>query len=227
MEYYAIILAAGNSTRYNKKTPKQFELLAGKPLIYHSLDKFYQFNSSIKSIVVVPELFYSLWQNQCLEYNINIPHLTVIGGQTRFHSVQNGLKACEKHTSGSLVAIHDAARPLFSIKLVEKGFELAKIHRSAIPVIPITDSIRKITDESNEHLPRNQFFLVQTPQFFDLNLISYCYNTQYNSNFTDDSSVLQYMGISIHTFYGDYYNIKITYSLDLKIAETILKYINK
>lgn len=226
MEFYAIILAAGNSSRYKNKIPKQFELLAGKPLIYHSLNKFYQFNSSIKLIVVVPEMFYSFWQNQCSEYNINISHRIVIGGQTRFHSVQNGLKACDSHSSGSLVAIHDAARPLFSIKLVEKGFELAKIHRNAIPVIPITDSIRKITDETNEHLPRDQFFLVQTPQFFDLNLISFCYNTQYNFNFTDDSSVLQHMGISINTFVGEYYNIKITYPLDLKIAETILKYLD-
>lgn len=226
-EHVAIIVAGGLGTRFGASTPKQLALLNGKPLLLYSLEAFYAFHSSIHLILVLHESIFDTWNLFISQYNIHIPHQIVAGGNTRFHSVKNGIDACSSITDDALVAIHDAARPLISTQIIEIGFRLVATHHAAVPVVPVNESLRKITDHINEPIPRHQYYLVQTPQFFRMSILRSAYQISYRPDFTDDASVVQSIGHHIHTFQGDPYNIKITHPLDVHIASAIITYKKK
>ena len=214
----AIIVAGGTGTRMGADLPKQFMLLDGKPLMMHTLEKFYQANCEL--IVVLNVDFHDQWISLCKTYSFNIPHKLIKGGRNRFESVKNGLKAISEN---ALVAIHDAVRPLIDIDTINKAFDCADVNGNAVVVVPSKDSLRKIENEQSYSVPRSDYYIVQTPQVFDKNTLDKAYKEEFRNEFTDDASVVEKLGKKIHLVEGKQSNIKITYAEDLAIAETLLK----
>lgn len=219
-EKYAIITAGGMGTRMGLSSPKQFLELDGLPVIMHSMQAFANYSNSVKIILVIPEKMENTWLILCEKNNFQIEHAICFGGKTRFQSVKNGLELVNED---GLVAIHDAVRPLVDASLLRAGFEMAQKKGNAVPAIPLVDSIREVRGEECRPVDRSHFKLIQTPQVFDTSLIKKAYNQAYRTSFTDDATVLESIGISIHLIDGEQRNIKITTPDDLIIAEAYLK----
>jgi 2-C-methyl-D-erythritol 4-phosphate cytidylyltransferase len=199
--------------------PKQFLLLRNKPIIFYTLEIFVALADEV--VLVLPasqqEYFAQLCQQYGFEHKIKI----ALGGQERFHSVQNGL-ACIADHNNALVAVHDAVRPFTKSIIIEKAFEQASITGGCVVAVPSKDSIRKVTALGNVAVPRNEYYLVQTPQVFNLNMLREAYKQPFNC-FTDDASVFESMGHKVAIIEGDYSNIKITTPEDLYFGEAILQ----
>ena len=216
---YAIIVAGGSGKRMGNELPKQFIEVAGKPILMHTLMRFYEFDANTKIIVVLPESQHSYWNELGLKYNFSIKHAVTKGGVERFFSVLNGLELIPKN---ALVAVHDGVRPLVSIETISGCFEKAEEMGSAIPVIPATESIREVQQNTSKAVNRTNYVLVQTPQVFQSEILIKAYQQEYECNFTDDASVVEKAGYSIQLVKGNAENIKITRPMDLKIAEVLL-----
>lgn len=167
-----------------------------------------------------PDLFHH-WKTLCMKHSFNIPHTLSQGGEKRFDSVHNALSFL---TSDSVVAVHDGVRPLVSVGLISRAFDHAVTNGNAIPVTPVTDSVRKSEGKTNSPVDRSSLRLIQTPQVFMASHLLKAYEQQYRESFTDDASVLEAAGYPINLIRGDQYNIKITYPEDLAIAEALMKY---
>ncbi len=222
MKKTAIIVAGGTGSRMKSNIPKQFLIVQHYPLLYHTLRIFSTFEEYIEIILVLPEQHIEIWKSMCEKFKILIPHNIVAGGPTRYHSVKSGLKACAEQVTGTIVAIHDGVRPFISHSLLKEGFSVAELKGSAIPVIPVKESLREVHGAYSQIVPRNLYHIVQTPQFFNLNLILDAYRIPYSETFTDDASVFEASGRDISIIQGNDENIKITSPVDLLIAERIL-----
>lgn len=221
MTKYAIIVAGGKGSRFGSDTPKQFLPLNGTPILMHTINRFNECNCKI--IVVLPESQISHWKQLCYKHSFSIPHLIIAGGQTRFHSVKNAIDSITP-AECDLIAIHDGVRPLVSKNIIDEAFDIALTKGSAIPAIELTDSIRQLYNNStSKALPRASLRAVQTPQTFQALLIKKAYDTPFSDDFTDDASVVEALGHNITLTNGSPKNIKITHSIDLIIAEEILK----
>jgi len=220
MKKVVIIVAGGSGSRMNTDKPKQFLILGNKPVLQHTIEKFYNYDSQIEIIVVLPENYISLWKNLCFENTFNIEHKIVTGGKERFFSVKNAIDILE---NVDLVAIHDGVRPFVSLSTINEAFETAKLKGNAIPVITAFDSVRISIAGGNKPLDRKIVKLVQTPQVFKFDLIKNAYNQTYVHEFTDDASVVEMLGEKINLTEGNRENIKITTPEDLIIGEAFLK----
>lgn len=214
------MVAGGTGTRMNSEIPKQFLLLAGQPLLMHTIRVFYHFDPDMKLFVVLPENQFHSWEQLCLSYSFSFPHHLVKGGETRFCSVKNALDLINGE---GLVAIHDGVRPLVSIETLKRTFEKAKQSGNAIPVIRMQDSIREICSDGSKEIVRENIRIVQTPQVFQSNMIKKAYDLAIHQNFTDDATVFETLGETICLVEGNYENIKITWPSDLSVAESFLK----
>jgi 2-C-methyl-D-erythritol 4-phosphate cytidylyltransferase len=219
---YAIIVAGGSGTRMQAAVPKQFLLLCGKPVIMHTIEAFYLSAIQPEIILVLPSEYHSHWGQLCTEHNFTIPHLLVAGGETRFHSVKNGLDLINNNED-ALIAVHDAVRPLISREIIEKSYQYASEHGSAVTAVKSRDSVRLMENGISKSLIRDDIYLVQTPQTFRSAQIKKAYLQPYNNKFTDDASVVEETGIKINLVEGSHQNIKITFPEDLAIAEMILR----
>jgi len=219
MQKSVIIVAGGKGSRMKSDIPKQFLFIDGKPILMHTIEKFYQYDNSINIILILPENQMFYWQLLVKKQKFTIPLTIEKGGETRFQSVKNGLE----HIKEGIVGIHDAVRPLVSLSTIKSAFALAEKEGNAVPVISTNESIRIINDKANHHLDRNTIKIVQTPQCFEAVLIKQAYKQDYKSIFTDDASVLENTGKSIYLSEGNSENIKITTALDLKLAEILIK----
>jgi 2-C-methyl-D-erythritol 4-phosphate cytidylyltransferase len=199
--------------------PKQFLVLAGLPVLMHSIRLFHRFDPSLDLIVALPEKDFSYWKELCRTYEFTLPHRLAKGGATRFHSVRNSLDLV---TGEGLVAIHDAVRPLVSQETLKRVFEEAGKNGNAIPVIPVNESIREMAADKSREVNRENLRIVQTPQVFRKELIKKAYQLAPHSDFTDDATVLETLGETIHLVDGDAENIKITRRMDLLVAEMLL-----
>jgi len=221
MKKYVIILACGNGTRMLANTPKQYLLLGDKPIVFHTIERIWNFDNTYNIIVVInrehEQLFYRLKE----QYSLNIPFSVVFGGRTRFLSVRNALDSITDNDS--LVAIHDGVRPFVSKEAFSGSFKEASIHNNAICVVTSIDSIRIGSRNDNHAINREEVFLVQTPQTFLTSIIKLAYKQDYQERFTDDASVLETYGERINIIEGNRDNIKITYPSDLIIAQKILE----
>ena len=233
MKRYAIIVAGGKGTRMGNDIPKQFIEIAGKPILAHTIENFYRFDPNIDLIIVLPQNQQEYWKRLCAVHRITIPHLVVKGGETRFHSVLNGLSLIPDE---GIVAIHDGVRPLTAHRVIENCFHVAEEKGGAIPVLPLTDSLRQIfPDKSSKAVDRTAFVAVQTPQTSRVEEIKKAYRTlsrkyhpdayklPYNDTFTDDASVYEAAGYIPELVEGNRENLKITLPVDLAIAEIGLK----
>ena len=215
MKRVALIVAGGKGLRMNSDTPKQFLLLKGTPVLMHTLEKFSNLD---EVILVLPKYQMPFWEELCTIHNFTIPHTITEGGETRFHSVKNGL---EKINENSLVAIHDGVRPLVSKNLISNLISEVREGIGIIPVIPVKDSIRKVDVKRSTHVDRTSLYRVQTPQCFLSADIKNAYTQEYSQKFTDDASVLESNGGKIVTILGEEKNLKITTEEDLKIASIL------
>ncbi|WP_443938960.1 2-C-methyl-D-erythritol 4-phosphate cytidylyltransferase [Pedobacter sp. MW01-1-1] len=220
MKYYAIIVAGGSGNRMQTETPKQFLLLHNLPVMMHTIKAFAQSESQPKIFVVLNQEQHAYWSRLCTEFQFHVPHTVVAGGKERFHSVQNAIQLIEED---GYVAIHDAVRPLISKKLIDRCFQAAIENGNAIAAVQSSDSVRSLSGQKSKALPRNEIYLVQTPQTFQLAVLKDAYLQEFNSHFTDDASVVESNGHVIHILEGERNNIKITYPSDLELAELLLK----
>lgn len=214
-----IILAGGIGQRMEQQVPKQFLLINGMPILYYSLKIFKDFDANIQIILILPEVYINDWKNLCEKHQITIEHKLVNGGATRFFSVKNGL---ENTKSKGLIAIHDGVRPLVDLKTIRNVFETADSFGSAVPVIEVNESVRELTEKGNRIIDRKILRLIQTPQVFHSAQLKKAYQQSYLEKFTDDASVVEASGEKIYLSEGNWENIKITRSIDLKFAEAIL-----
>jgi 2-C-methyl-D-erythritol 4-phosphate cytidylyltransferase len=215
----AIIVAGGLGTRFNAGLPKQFLLLAGIPVLAYSIEAFRSAFRDISIVVVLPQTHISRWEEMCRDYSLEGTHRIAAGGSTRFQSVKNGLAMIEPV---GLTAIHDAARPLVSPGLILQTFDIAVRYGSAVPVIPVTESVRSVEGDQHKPVDRSRLRLVQTPQVFMASFLRKAYEQPYNEAFTDDAMVAGSAGATVRLTEGDPVNIKITTPGDLTIAEALL-----
>lgn len=218
MQKYAVIVAGGSGTRMQSEIPKQFIELKGLPILMYTINAFHYDN--IQIILVLPDNQIDFWKQLIDQFGFKTPHQIVIGGSSRFDSVKNGLKSIL--SDDGLVAIHDGVRPLVNREIINRSFEVASTNGNAIVSIPLKDSIRSVDSTVNRQEDRSRFRLIQTPQTFQLNLIKKAFEQPFDPLFTDDASVLEKAGFSIHLIEGSYQNIKITTPEDLLIAESFL-----
>lgn len=220
---YAIIVAGGKGSRFGSDTPKQFLPLAGKPVLMHTIEKFAAYHDT-HIIVVLPAQFIDWWSDLCRDYDFTINHRVVTGGDSRYASVKNALDTITA-SDLDLVAIHDGVRPLASRQLISHAFAEAEKYGSAIPAVAVTDSIRRLTNDEriSVALSRDTLRAVQTPQTFNLAEIKKAYSKGFSPTYTDDASVYEDNGGTIHLIDGEVNNIKITHPNDLAIAELLMK----
>ncbi|MDE6523493.1 MAG: 2-C-methyl-D-erythritol 4-phosphate cytidylyltransferase [Muribaculaceae bacterium] len=219
---YAIIVAGGVGSRSGDSLPKQFHYICDHPMLWWTLKAFCDEDPDTRLIVVIHPDFVDYWKN--LSENDCPPHTLTSGGSTRKESVAKGLALIPDGIEG-LVAVHDAARPLASKKLIREGWEEAAKHKAVIPGLQMSDSLREGTKENSRSVDRSRFFAVQTPQVFDLRLLKEAYakaETALDEVFTDDASVVEWAGNNIYIYDGEPTNIKVTYPGDFRIAEDIL-----
>lgn len=217
---YAIIVAGGTGSRMQRDKPKQFIELAGKPILMHTIERFYTYHPDIRIVVVLPEDQLQVWKELCKEHGFNIFHLTVAGGSTRFQSVKNGLELVHGE---AVVAVHDGVRPFVTPEIIAEAFEVAGEKGSAVVAVSPKDSIRELTEEGSRAVPRTRYKLVQTPQCFRAEILQEAYKQPEQDYFTDDASVVEGIGIGITLVEGSYANIKITTPEDLLLAEVLIK----
>ncbi|HTH82727.1 MAG TPA: 2-C-methyl-D-erythritol 4-phosphate cytidylyltransferase [Mucilaginibacter sp.] len=219
---YAIIVAGGSGSRMQSAVPKQFLLLNGLPVLMHTLLAFYNSESKPQLILVLPAGFHEHWEQLCAMHNFMVPHQLVNGGETRFHSVKNGLNLVPDHAD-TLIAVQDAVRPLTSSTIIDYAYQHAAKHGNAITAVKSRDSVRQLKGDTSVHLNREEIYLIQTPQTFQLAQLKNAYRQDYHTKFTDDASVVEETGIKINLVNGDHQNIKITFPEDIAIAELLLK----
>ena len=219
---YIIIVAGGKGMRMGADIPKQFIPVGGKPVLMRTMERFHEYDAALNIILVLPESQQAYWKALCEEYNFAIPHTIVNGGATRFDSSKNGLAAVPDDAEG-VVGIHDGVRPFVSVSVIKECFETAREEYAAIPVLPVTDTIRYIDAHGGgRNVQRSDYRIVQTPQVFDISLLKRAYNQPYQDSFTDDASVVESLGCQVSMVEGNRENIKLTTPFDLKIAETLL-----
>ena len=216
MKAYAIIVAGGKGLRMGGEVPKQFLPINGKPILMHTIEVFRKALDGIEIILVLPADQHEYWQKLCQDYNFCSPELIAKGGETRFHSVKNGL-ALLPDDEDAVVGIHDGVRPFISKETIQRCYAAAAGGRAVVPVVPVVETIRQILpDGKSITRPRDEYRLVQTPQTFPLVMLKKAYEQSYSETFTDDASVVEAMGEEILMVEGNRENIKITTPSDLK-----------
>lgn len=218
---HIIIVAGGTGSRINNSVPKQFIEVNNKPVIIYTIEKFIAFDKNIHIYISVHADYIELMKKMIANFFPGRPiHLTP-GGATRFESVKNGLHLIKD--ADGVVGVHDAARPMVSIDTIKRCFDVAEVKGNATPSIPVNDSLRKTNGDTNESVNRNDYKIIQTPQCFQLDQLQKAFQQDYNPTFTDDASVMEKAGHKINLVEGNVENIKITYPIDLTLAQQYLK----
>lgn len=217
MQIAAIIVAGGSGVRMGAEIPKQFLPLCSQPILMHTIQAFYDALGGDATIVVaLPSSHIPLWETLVEQHGLTVPHTVVVGGTTRFHSVKAALAAIPSDTS--IVLVHDGVRPLIKKEVIDRVVEAAVKFGAVIPVVPMSESIRRREGELTKAQDRADFVVVQTPQAFGYDLIKRAYDQEWDSRFTDDASLVEALGEVVYTVDGDVDNIKITTSIDLFAA---------
>lgn len=203
----------------NSAVPKQFMELKGKPVLMHTIEKFVAVLPDARLIVVLPEQLRGDWNALCAKHAFTVPYDLADGGETRYHSVKNGLALVP---DACVVGIHDAARPLVSKETILNAFETAEKWGNATPAVPVSDSLRSERGKENTAVDRDHYRIVQTPQCFHSDLLRKAFLKEYKPEFTDDASVLESFGEKINLVEGNRENIKITTPQDLLLAEALM-----
>jgi 2-C-methyl-D-erythritol 4-phosphate cytidylyltransferase len=221
----AIIAAAGAGTRMASDRPKQFLLLAGKPVIFHTLQVFEECDSIDEVILVLPAAESAGFLSLAGKYGVRKLVRVVPGGITRADSVKRGLMAIRAATA-EIVVVHDGVRPFVTSDEISRTVAAAKSDGAAILVAPVTDTIKEISDASVlRSLDRGVLRRALTPQCFQYELLreAYQHADVNDPSLTDESALVEQLGRPVSIVEGSARNIKITTAEDLLIAEAILK----
>ncbi len=240
---YVIIVAGGKGVRMGGDVPKQFLPVCGLPVLMRTIKAFRNYNNEMKIILVLPKSQQEYWKKLCEEYSFDVPLMIADGGETRFHSVKNGLDMIPDGDAG-VVAVHDGVRPFPSEDTISRVMKEAAKTGAAVPVVPVVDTLRRIYKVENpkgmcgeenkamsshdgetlsETVQRSDYRIVQTPQAFSVKVLKEAYRQEYMVEFTDDASVVEHCLHKVALVEGNSENIKITTPFDLIIAEAIVK----
>ncbi len=220
MKKFAVLVAGGSGSRMKTDLPKQFLLLKEKPLLFYTINSFLNAADDITIILVLPQDFIEMGNEIINQYFKGKDIIVTAGGQTRFHSVKNGLQMIDED---GVVLVHDAVRCLVTKDLINRSIVAAIEKGIVVPVISSRDSVRIVAGSKNNSIERSTVKMVQTPQaFLSKNLIS-AFEVEYNEMFTDEAAVMEAAGYEIHLIEGEENNIKITFPIDFVLAEKILE----
>lgn len=220
-----IIVAGGSGLRMGAGIPKQFLPLGGRPVLLRTMEAIAAAVPEAETVVVLPAAHIGTLHELCERFGCTVRYRATAGGASRFESVEAGLKALPDDCS--LIAVHDGVRPLVTADMLRRGLDCARTNRTAIPVIPVTDTIREVAADGSSHtIDRSKLRAVQTPQIFDGELLRRAYRDAAamndKSRFTDDASVVEDFGTVISLYEGSRENLKLTTPADMTIAEAIL-----
>lgn len=217
-KFSVIITAGGIGKRMGSTLPKQFIVINGKPILMYTIEKFYHFDPKIQIIVTLPEEWKEYWEALIVENDFKVPHRVVSGGKERYHSIKNALEYCY----GDYISIHDGVRPLVNQQTMKNCVKKIRNFDAVIPVVAVSDSLRKKDGTTTKTVNRADYLLVQTPQCFKKEVITKAYEQEYHKGITDDASLVEQAGFVISTVDGNDENIKITCQTDLHFAELFL-----
>lgn len=219
MNKVAVIVAGGSGKRMKSALPKQFMMLKDKPVLYYTLQTFLGAYPDLQIILVLPMEYIDLGKEIIDGYFDEGRIRIVTGGDSRFHSVKNGLALIEDE---SVIFVHDGVRCLVTPQLIHRCYMQALETGSAIPTLISKDSVRIETEEGNEPVDRNKVHLVQTPQTFHSKLLLPAYQIDFKERFTDEATVVEAFGLKVSLVEGEETNIKLTRPVDMFLAERIL-----
>ena len=216
----AIILIAGNSTRFGQNRNKNFEIINGKPIIVYSLEEFDK-NKYIDNIIIATkksdiDKFKNIIQKEQLTKKVDI----VLGGETRKESVYN----CIKNTDSDIVIIHDGARPVIKQDYISKCIEEMKEYKGVTMGVKTKDTI-KITDENDiviNTTKRSNTWVIQTPQCFERKILLEMHQKYEGEEITDDCILMEKGNYRVKVLEGEYTNVKVTTYEDIKIVKEFL-----
>jgi 2-C-methyl-D-erythritol 4-phosphate cytidylyltransferase len=221
MKKYAVIVAGGIGKRMNSDVPKQFLPLHDRPVLYYTIKAFADAYEDMHIILVLPPEHVALGEEILDAYFDRRKIQITVGGESRFHSVKNGLALIEDE---SIIFVHDGVRCLITPRLIRNCFDTAMEFGSAVPVLPSKDSIRLRTETgSSQSIDRGQVLLVQTPQTFHSKLLLRAFEIDFKERFTDEASVVEAFGIDVQLIDGEDINIKLTRPVDMLVAEQLLR----
>lgn len=225
MKRYVLIVAGGRGLRMGGDLPKQFLPVADKPVLMHTLEAFRRWDEEAAQIVVLPDAHRPYWEMLCREIGCRVAHRLASGGESRFHSVRNGLEVIARELpvdEEALIAVHDGVRPLVSPEVIAACFAEAERSGAAVPVVPMVDSLREYEGDASRPVDRTRYVAVQTPQVFRSSLLLEAYRQPFSPLYTDDASVVEAAGHPVRLVAGHRENIKLTTSFDLRVAEALL-----
>ena len=215
-----IIVAGGKGLRMGGDIPKQFLPIGGKPILMRTIERFLQYDREMQVVLVLPESQQDYWRSLCQQYHFVEPYTLANGGETRFHSVKNGL--AKVSPAATLIGVHDGVRPFVSLDTIRATYEAASLSEAVVPVIDVVETVRHLVGgQESETVPRSDYKLVQTPQVFSATLLRQAYAQPYTDFFTDDASVVERFGHPVTLVTGNRENIKITTPFDLTIAAAL------
>lgn len=224
---FAIIVAAGIGSRFGAAQPKQFLEILGKPLIVHTLEVFERCPAIDRIILVLPASHVEDFRRAAAKYNLKKIIDTVAGGNNRAESVRNGLNAV-KAAAHDIVAVHDGARPLVTVAEIAGTIEKAAKTGAACLTAPLTDTIKQIRDgKILRTINRADLRRALTPQAFRFEILERAFAENDIAAATDESSLVERLGVEVATVEGGAQNIKITTPEDWFAAEMFLRRMKK
>jgi len=222
MTKYIIIVAGGKGLRMGGEVPKQFLPVGGKPVLMRTMEAFHSYDAEIRIVLVLPVAQQTYWKELCAQYAFTLPYRLANGGETRFHSVKNGLDTIPADED-ALVGVHDGVRPFVSTGVIARCYAEAARVEAVVPVIDVVETVRHLEGNGRSTtVSRDDYKLVQTPQVFSLALLKKAYAQPYVPAFTDDASVVEAFGHEVTLVQGNRENIKITTPFDLAVAEALV-----
>ncbi len=224
MQVCAVIAAGGQGKRMNSNVSKQFLTIKGHPILYYTLNKFEKMKILNEIILVVPPADVKYTKEQIIKkYGFKKTRI-VEGGKERQDSVYNGLKALPK--DADIVVIHDGVRPFIPVKIIENSIEAAAECDAVGVAVPVKDTIKVVDDKSvvKTTPDRKALWAIQTPQTFKYDVIMKAYEKAMEDGFygTDDTVLVERMGLPVKIIEGSYENIKITTPEDIIFAEAFV-----
>jgi 2-C-methyl-D-erythritol 4-phosphate cytidylyltransferase len=223
----AIVAAAGFGVRMGNSIPKPYLLLAGKPILAHTLGVFEKINEIQEvALVVHPEELDYCQEKVISPYGFKKVLRLVPGGKERQDSVYNALKALKNEDELEIVLVHDGVRPFFTGEMVRRLIQAARSHGGAILGLPAQDTLKTVTAEGEvrQTLERRDIWQIQTPQAFQAPLLRRAFVEAYSRDFygTDEASLVEQLNQPVLVIPGSPLNLKITTPDDLELAEAIL-----
>lgn len=215
-----IIVAGGKGLRMGGDIPKQFLPLGGEPVLMHTIRSFLRYDAAMQVVLVLPTDQQDYWRQLCGRHAFGLPHVVADGGETRFHSVSNGLAKVAPDVA--VVGVHDGVRPFASVSTISAAYEEALRGGAAVPVVEVVETVRRVDGVQSVTVPRGEYRLVQTPQVFEASLLRQAYRQSYTDFFTDDASVVERFGHPVALVRGNRENIKITTPFDMVVAEALV-----